>query len=120
MNITLTYTDIVNPHTKSPIKSIVGNRSDRPDHIYVLETAPYRWRKYPNFPVSAPKSGTSDWTGQEDTLGNALDELFSLNDTEFSKIRLRFFLAQSRMRAIVEHFHQGQIPPMFDPDVESN
>lgn len=117
---TLTYTDIVNPHTNLPIKSVVGARDDRPDFIYVLDKAPYRWRKYPKFPVSAAKVGPSDWTGQEHDLGQALEELHLLSDRNYSQIRLRFFLAQSIMRGIVAHFHQGIIPPMFDPDVEND
>lgn len=116
-----TYTDVINPHTGQPIKSIVGSRSDRPEFRYVLQVTPeWRWRRYVKFAVSSPKDGISDRTGSAEAQSEALVNLFATAHPFYSSVRFKWYLAQTRLRAIEEAFLRGQIPPMFDPDLESD
>lgn len=118
---TILYTDKVNPHTNKIIGSFVGERADRPGFTYVLEVAPaFRWRKYPNFAASGTKYSLSDKAGQEPDFEGAIVEAFAVIGGDFVRGRLRYWLAQSRLNILHDAFEQGRIPPMFDPDVESD
>jgi len=115
-----TYTNIVNPHTGQKIGSICGQRSDRRGYTYVLDVSPdYRWRRFPKFAVSASKSGVSDKTGSDIDSALAITQCFDLLNAHYSDVRSEFYLAQIRMRIIERAFHDGKIPPMFDPSVET-
>ncbi|MCB1061226.1 MAG: hypothetical protein KDB65_13475 [Calditrichaeota bacterium] len=119
---TITYTDKVNPHTNQIIGSLVGEREDRPGFTYVLDVngAPFRWRRYPNFAVSGQRHSLSDLSGQRDGFDPTMQDAFALLSGDFVRGRVRYMVAQGRLRSILEAYEQGQIPPMFDPDVESD
>jgi len=118
---TILYTDKINPLTNKVINGFVGERADRPGFTYVLESSPvFRWRRYPNFAASGTKYSVSDKAGQEPAFDDAMIEAFAVIGADFVRGRFRYWIAQNRLNILREAFEQGRIPPMFDPDVESD
>ena len=135
-NFTLLYTDRPNPHNDNkPVNSIIGLRSDRRDYIYVLQLdqLPLYWKRYPKWtPSQSALVSMSNFAGVGETLTASINMLQHDNCTKLRTKgedgKERTFLDHQiynfmRARGIINQFHKlnnsGQIPPMHDPDVES-
>jgi hypothetical protein len=116
-----TYTTVPHPLTGAPIDSVVGARSTKPLFRYILETAPaIRWRRVDKFLVSAPKTSVSDKTGAATTQSEALLNLFAVAEPHFRDNQRTYLSAGGRIRHFKTMVESGQMPPMFDPDVEES